>query len=334
MGVRARKEIMPVLLTGAAGFIGYHVGEALLGRGERVVGVDNLTDYYDPNLKQARLERLRGRSEFSFHRIDLSDRKAVFELVDGEPGIDRVVHMAAQPGVRYSLENPYAYVDANVMGELVVLEACRRLPDFKHLVYASSSSVYGGNRQLPFSVEDPVDQPVSLYAATKRAGELIAQCYTHLYRLPATGLRLFTVYGPWGRPDMSPYIFTRAIFEGEPIRVFNQGDMRRDFTYIDDIVAGVLAALDRPPEGDQGPPHRLYNLGNNRSEDLMHFIAVIEAACGREAVKIFEGMQPGDVKETYADIEASRRDLGFEPRTTIDEGLPRFVEWYRAYHGI
>jgi UDP-glucuronate 4-epimerase len=334
MGVRARKEIMPVLLTGAAGFIGYHVGEALLGRGERVVGVDNLTDYYDPNLKQARLERLRGRSEFSFHRIDLSDRKAVFELVDGEPGIDRVVHMAAQPGVRYSLENPYAYVDANVMGELVVLEACRRLPDFKHLVYASSSSVYGGNRQLPFAVEDPVDHPVSLYAATKRAGELIVQCYTHLYRLPATGLRFFTVYGPWGRPDMSPYIFTRSIFEGEPIRVFNQGDMRRDFTYIDDIVAGVLAALDRPPEGDQGPPHRLYNLGNNRSEDLMHFIAVIEAACGREAVKIFEGMQPGDVKETYADIEASRRDLGFEPRTTIDEGLPRFVEWYRAYHGI
>ncbi len=334
MGVRARKEIMPVLLTGAAGFIGYHVGEALLGRGERVVGVDNLTDYYDPNLKQARLERLRGRSGFSFHRIDLSDRKAVFELVDGEPGIDRVVHMAAQPGVRYSLENPYAYVDANVMGELVVLEACRRLPDFKHLVYASSSSVYGGNRQLPFAVEDPVDHPVSLYAATTRAGELIVQCYAHLYRLPATGLRFFTVYGPWGRPDMSPYIFTRSIFEGEPIRVFNRGDMRRDFTYIDDIVAGVLAALDHPPEGDQGPPHRLYNLGNNRSEDLMHFIAVIEAACGREAVKIFEGMQPGDVKETYADIEASRRDLGFEPRTTIDEGLPRFVAWYRDYHGV
>jgi len=211
MGVCARKEIMPVLLTGAAGFIGYHVGEALLGRGERVVGVDNLTDYYDPNLKQARLERLRGRSGFSFHRIDLSDRKAVFELVDGEPEIDRVVHMAAQPGVRYSLENPYAYVDANVMGELVVLEACRRLPDFKHLVYASSSSVYGGNRQLPFAVDDPVDHPVSLYAATKRAGELIVQCYAHLYRLPATGLRFFTVYGPWGRPDMSAYIFTRSI---------------------------------------------------------------------------------------------------------------------------
>jgi len=325
---------MPVLLTGAAGFIGYHVGEALLGRGERVVGVDNINDYYDPNLKQARLERLRGHSGFSFHKIDLLDRKAVFELVDGEPGIDRVVHLAAQPGVRYSLENPYAYVDANVMGELVVLEACRRLRDFKHLVYASSSSVYGGNRELPYAVEDPVDRPVSLYAATKRAGELIAQCYTHLYRLPATGLRFFTVYGPWGRPDMSPYIFTRAIIEGEPIRVFNQGDMRRDFTYIGDAVAGVLAALDLPPEGDPGPLHRLYNLGNNRTEDLMRFIAVIEAACGREAVKIFEGMQPGDVKETYADIEASRRDLGFEPRTTIDEGLPRFVQWYRDYHGV
>ena len=325
---------MPILVTGAAGFIGYHVCEALLGRGEQVIGIDNLSDYYDPALKQARLDRLRGRNGFSFHRIDISDREALFELVDGQPGIDRIVQLAAQAGVRHSLENPYVYIDANVMGELVVLEACRRLPDFKHLVYASSSSVYGGNRKLPFSIEDPVDQPVSLYAATKRAGELIAHSYAHLYRLPATGLRFFTVYGPWGRPDMSAYIFTRAIFEGEPIHVFNQGDMRRDFTYIDDIVAGVLAALDRAPGDDGTPPHRLYNLGNHRSENLMHFIAVIEAACGREAVKVFEDMQPGDVKETYADIEASRRDLGFEPRTAIDEGLPRFVEWYRDYHGV
>ncbi len=333
-----------VLVTGAAGFIGYHVCEALLGRGERVVGIDNLNDYYDPVLKQARLDRLQGRDGFSFHKIDLADREALFGLVDGRPEIDRTIHLAAQAGVRHSLENPYVYIDTNVMGEVVVLEACRRLPAFKHLVYASSSSVYGGNRKLPFSIEDPVNQPVSLYAATKRAGELIAHCYAHLYRLPATGLRFFTVYGPWGRPDMSAYLFTKAIFAGEPIRVFNQGDMRRDFTYIDDIVAGVLAALDRPPEGGgpegggpgdgEAPPHRLYNLGNHRTEDLMHFIAVIEAACGREAVKVFEDMQPGDVKETYANIEASRRDLGFEPRTSVDEGLPRFVEWYREYHGI
>ena len=326
---------MPILVTGAAGFIGYHVCAALLDRGERVVGIDNLNDYYDPALKQARLERLRGRNGFSFHRVDIADRDALFELVDGQPGLDRVVHLAAQAGVRYSIENPYAYIDANVMGQLVVLEACRRLPDLRHLVYASSSSVYGANDKLPFAVEDRVDDPVSLYAATKRAGELIAECYGRLYRLPMTGLRFFTVYGPWGRPDMSAYIFTRAILEGEPIHVFNRGDMRRDFTYIEDIVAGVLAALDRPPGGGgDGSRHRVYNLGNHRSEDLMHFIAVLERACGREAVKVFEDMQPGDVKETYADIEASRRDLGFEPRTTIDEGLPRFVEWYRDYHGV
>jgi UDP-glucuronate 4-epimerase len=325
---------MTVLVTGAAGFIGYHVCEALLDRGESVVGVDDLNDYYDPALKQARLNRLEGRGGFSFHKLDIADREAMFALVDGAPGLDRTVHLAAQAGVRHSLENPYAYIDANVMGELVVLEACRRLPDFKNLVYASSSSVYGGNRKLPFAVEDPVDRPVSLYAATKRAGELIAQSYAHLYRIPATGLRFFTVYGPWGRPDMSAYLFTKAIFEGKPISVFNQGDMRRDFTYIDDIVTGVLAALDHPPEDGERPPHRLYNLGNHRSEDLMRFIAVLERACGREAVKVFEDMQPGDVKETYADIEATRRDLGFEPRTTIEEGLPRFVEWYREYHRV
>ncbi len=326
---------MTILLTGAAGFIGYHVCEALLGRGERVVAVDDLNDYYDPALKQARLNRLEGRDGFSFHKLDIADREAMLALVDGEPGLDRFVHLAAQAGVRHSLEDPYAYIDANVMGELVVLEACRRLPDFKHLVYASSSSVYGGNRKLPFAVGDPVDRPVSLYAATKRAGELIAQSYAHLYRIPAIGLRFFTVYGPWGRPDMSAYLFTKAIFEGAPISVFNQGDMRRDFTYIDDIVSGVLAALDRPPADDgETPPHRLYNLGNHRSEDLMRFIALLEQACGREAVKVFKDMQPGDVKETYADIEATRHDLGFEPRTTIEEGLPRFVEWYREYHGV
>ena len=326
---------MAVLVTGAAGFIGYHVCEGLLGRGEQVVGLDDLNDYYDPSLKRARLDRLQGRNDFSFHKLDIADREAMFAVFDGESGLDRVVHLAAQAGVRHSLEVPYVYVDANVMGQLVVLEACRRRPEFKHLVYASSSSDYGGNEQMPFPVEDRVDNPVSLYAATKQAGELIAQSYAHLYGLPATGLRFFTVYGPWARPDTAVYIFTRAIFEGAPIHVFNRGDMRRDFTYIDDIVAGVLAALDRPPEGgEQGPGHRVYNLGNHRSAELMRFIAALERACGREAVKVLEDMQPGDVKETYADIEATRRDLGFEPRTTIEEGLPRFVEWYREYHRV
>ena len=326
---------MTILITGAAGFIGYHVCEALLARGERVVGVDNLNDYYDPALKQARLDRLTGRNGFSFHKLDIAEREGLFELFDAEAGTDRVIHLAAQAGVRHSLVDPYAYVNTNVMGHLVVLEACRRLPGLTHLVYASSSSVYGGSEELPFSLEDRVDKPVSLYAATKRAGELMAHSYAHLYRLPLTGLRFFTVYGPWGRPDMSAYLFTKAIFEGEPISVFNQGDMRRDFTYIDDIVAGVLAALDRPPADDGGnPPHRLYNLGNHRSEDLMRFIALLEQACGREAVKEFEGMQPGDVTKTYADIEASRRDLDFEPRTSIDEGLPEFVAWFRAYHKV
>jgi UDP-glucuronate 4-epimerase len=237
--------------------------------------------------------------------------------------------------VRYSLINPFAYVDANVTGQLVVMEACRRLPHLRHLVYASSSSVYGANDKLPFSVDDRVDTPVSLYAATKRSCELMAECYARLYGLPMTGLRFFTVYGPWGRPDMSAYIFTKAIFDGKPIQVFNKGEMRRDFTYIDDIVAGVLAALDTPPESaGEAPPHRVYNLGNHRSEDLMQFIALLEQACGREAIKEFTGMQPGDVKETYADIEAARRDLGFEPETTIEDGLPRFVAWFRDYHGV
>ncbi len=326
---------MTILVTGAAGFIGYHVSKALLDRGERVVGVDSLNDYYDPALKRARLAQLEGRNGFNFHRIDVADREAMLALVGAERAIDRVVHLAAQAGVRYSLENPHAYVESNVMGQLVLLEACRQLPKLEHLVYASSSSVYGANEKLPFSIEDRVDAPVSLYAATKRAAELITESYAHLYRLPATGLRFFTVYGPWGRPDMSAYIFTKAIFEGRPIQVFNKGEMRRDFTYIDDIVVGVLAAVDRPPlDAGKGPPHRLYNLGNNRSEDLMHFIAVLEEACGREAEKVFTDMQPGDVKETFADIDSARRELGFEPHTTIDEGLPRFVAWFREYHGL
>ncbi len=333
--VSSEDRYMTIILTGAAGFIGYHVCEALLARGERVVGVDNLNDYYDPALKQARLDRLTGRNGFSFHKLDFAERERFFELFDSEAETDRVIHLAAQAGVRHSLIDPYTYVDTNVMGQLVVLEACRRLPGLIHLVYASSSSVYGGSEELPFSLEDRVDKPLSLYAATKRAGELMAHSYAHLYRLPLTGLRFFTVYGPWGRPDMSAYLFTKAIFDGAPISVFNQGDMRRDFTYIDDIVAGILAALDRPPADDvKNPPHRIYNLGNHRAEDLMRFIALLEQACGREAVKNFERMQPGDVKETYADIEAARQDLGFEPRTGIDEGLPRFVQWYREYHSI
>ncbi len=327
---------MSLIVTGAAGFIGSYVAGKLLDRGETVIGVDNLNAYYDPELKRARLARLQARAAFSFHKVDVADKEAMFALAAAHPEVERVVHLAAQAGVRHSLVDPWAYVDANVHGQITVMETCRRLPNCRHLVYASSSSVYGGNTKLPFSVDDRVDQPISIYAATKRAAELCAESYAHLYRLPMTGLRFFTVYGPWGRPDMAAYIFTRAIFAGEPIQVFNAGDMRRDFTYIDDIVAGVLAALDRPP-ADTGPderPHRIYNLGNHRSEDLSRFIALIEKACGRDAVKEPREMQPGDVKATYADIEAARRELGFQPTTPIDVGIERFVAWYREYHGV
>jgi UDP-glucuronate 4-epimerase len=326
---------MTILLTGAAGFIGSHVGRALLARGETVVGVDNLNDYYDVALKEARLARLTGERGFSFRRADIADRAAIEELCAQHPEIDRIVHLAAQAGVRYSLVNPFAYTESNITGHLVMLEAARRLPKLAHMVYASSSSVYGGNTKLPFAVSDPVERPISLYAATKRAGELMAYNYSHLYGLPLTGLRFFTVYGPWGRPDMSAFLFTKAILGSEPIKVFNNGDMRRDFTFIDDIVAGVLAALDHPPPpSDDGPRHRVYNLGNHRSEPLMRFIELIERACKRKARIEFAPMQPGDVPETYADIEASTRDLGFVPRTTIDEGIPRFVAWFRDYHGL
>ncbi len=323
---------MLILLTGAAGFIGFHVASALCARGETVIGIDNVNDYYDVSLKEARLARLADKRGFSFERADIADRAAIGAVCERHAGIDRIVHLAAQAGVRYSLVNPFAYTSANITGQVVMLEAARRLPKLAHMVYASSSSVYGGNTKLPFAVTDPVDRPVSLYAATKRAGELMAFNYAHLYRLPLTGLRFFTVYGPWGRPDMSAYLFTKAILAGEPIPVFNNGNMRRDFTYIDDIVAGIVAALDRPPADGGEPPHRLYNLGNHRSEPLMRFIEVIERACGRKAAIEFQPIQPGDVPETYADIEASHRDLDFLPRITIDEGIPRFVEWFRDYH--
>jgi UDP-glucuronate 4-epimerase len=326
---------MSVLVTGAAGFIGFHTSAALLERGERVIGVDNLNPYYAVTLKEARLRALDGRPGFAFHRLDLAERDTLRQLIAQHPEIDRVIHLAAQAGVRHSLKDPHAYIAANVAGQLEVLEACRHLPHLNHLVFASSSSVYGGNTKLPFAVGDPVDTPRSLYAATKKSGELMAYCYSHLYRLPSTGLRFFTVYGPWGRPDMAAWLFTEAILTGRPLQLFNYGAMRRDFTFIDDVVAGVLAALDRPPPdtGDD-PPYRLYNIGNHRSEELRRFIAVIEQAVGRQAIIEPAPMQPGDVPATYADIADSQRDLGFAPSTPIDVGLPRFVAWFREYHRL
>jgi UDP-glucuronate 4-epimerase len=324
---------MSVLVTGAAGFIGSTVAARLIERGVPVVGVDNLNDYYDPRLKQARLDSLQDHNGFSFRRLDVQDREAILALAGEFPEVTEIVHLAAQAGVRYSLENPFAYVESNVMGHLCMMELARRLPKLRHFVYASSSSVYGGNKELPFSVDQRVDSPVSLYAATKRTDELMTYCYAHLYDLPSTGLRFFTVYGPWGRPDMSAYIFTKAIFEGQPIQIFNHGDMRRDFTYIDDIVAGVLAVVERPPRREgETPPHKVYNIGNHRSEPLLRFIELIEQACGRKAIREYAEMQPGDVKETYADIGPAQRDFGFEPKVSIEEGIPRFVAWYRDYH--
>jgi UDP-glucuronate 4-epimerase len=326
---------MSILLTGAAGFIGFHVAKALLERGDRVVGIDNLNDYYDVRLKEARLAELRAFSGFSFTKLDVADRNGVLAITRRHKELRSVIHLAAQAGVRYSLENPYAYIDANVTGTLVMLEAARQIDGLTAVTYASSSSVYGGNQKQPFSVEDRIDRPVSLYAATKRSCELMAHTYAHLYGLPATGLRFFTVYGPWGRPDMAAYLFTRAILAGEPIKVFNEGRMARDFTYIDDIVAGTVAAHDRPPAAlSGGVPHRIYNLGNHRPEKLLDFIGVLERILGRSAPKELLPLQLGDVPESFADIEESRRDLGFEPKTTIEVGLARFVQWYKWYHQV
>jgi UDP-glucuronate 4-epimerase len=325
---------MAFLVTGAAGFIGSHLCERLLARGEEVVGIDNLNAYYSVDLKMARLARLEGKAGFTFHHLDIADTEGMQAFASANQHITHVTNLAAQAGVRHSLSHPRDYATANLNGFLEILELARHLPKLKHLAYASSSSVYGANTKLPFSVDDRVDHPVSLYAASKKANEMMAHSYSHLYDIPATGLRFFTVYGPWGRPDMAAFIFTRAIMAGEPISVFNNGEMRRDFTYVDDIVSGIVACLDRPPQTNQGAPHRVYNIGNHRSENLMDFIAILEKACGKEAEIKFEPMQPGDVKDTYADIEATTRDFGFHPTTPIEVGLPKFVDWYRAYHQI
>ena len=317
---------MAVLVTGAAGFIGSHVCRRLLGRGDEVVGVDNLNDYYDPALKKARLSWLTNERHFSFRQLDIAEEGVLGTTLGGR-GVTKVVHLAAQAGVRYSLENPRAYIRSNVAGHLEILELCRALPSFEHLVYASSSSVYGGNQKVPFSEADRVDRPVSLYAATKKADELISHTYSHLYALPQTGLRFFTVYGPWGRPDMAYWLFTQAMLEGRPIRVFNHGEMQRDFTYVDDVVEAVVAVLDRAPMAEK-PPHRVYNVGNNNPVRLGHFIDVLEKLLGVQAVRQFEPMQPGDVERTFADITELERDFGFRPGIGIEEGLARFVAWY------
>ncbi|WP_072392328.1 NAD-dependent epimerase [Hyphomicrobium sp. CS1GBMeth3] len=335
---------MKVLVTGAAGFIGAATAQALLSRGDTVVGLDNLNAYYDVSLKRARLALLEGQPNFQFIKCDLKDR-ADMEEVFAVHKPERVVHLAAQAGVRYGLENPHSYVDSNLTGFLHILEGCRQ-HDIAHLVYASSSSVYGGNTNMPFSVHDNVDHPLSLYAATKKANELLAHSYSHLYGLPTTGLRFFTVYGPWGRPDMSLFLFTRRILAGEPIEVFNYGQHARDFTYIDDIVEGVVRTLDRiaqpdpawsgddPDPGTSNAPYRLYNIGNNRPVELMDLIATLETALGRKAEKVMAPLQPGDVPRTCADIDALVADIGFQPKTPIEDGVQRFVAWYKGYYGI
>ena len=328
---------MTNLLTGAAGFIGFHVAQRLLAQGERVVGVDNLNQYYSKTLKEDRLRQLLEHPNFTFHQINIADRVAMQDAFGGLK-FTSIIHLAAQAGVRYSIENPFAYIEANLVGHMVILELARQQTDLKHMVYASSSSVYGGNSKLPFSETDAVDNPVSLYAATKKSDELMSQSYAHLYGIPLTGLRFFTVYGPWGRPDMALWLFTDAILAGRPIKVFNHGDMRRDFTYVDDIVSGILAARDNPPssgtEDNKIAPHRVFNIGNNNPEQLLRLIEVLEESLGRKAERILEPMQPGDVKETYADLTAIKRDLGFRPTTTIEQGIPKFTAWYRDYHKV
>ena len=331
------------LVTGAAGFIGFSLAKRLIERGDEVVGVDNLNDYYDVNLKKARLAQLEGRQGFRFVKMSLEDREGILHLFK-EERFDKAVNLAAQAGVRYSLINPYSYIDSNIVGFINLLEGCRH-NGVKHFVFASSSSVYGANTKMPFSVHDNVDHPVSLYAATKKSNELMAHTYSHLYQLPCTGLRFFTVYGPWGRPDMALFLFTKAILEGKPIDVFNYGKMQRDFTYIDDIVEGVIRVADkipqpdlkwsgdRPDPGASRAPYRIYNIGNNNPVELMRFIEVLEKALGKEAAKNLLPLQLGDVPATYADVDDLIRDVGFKPATSIEDGIKRFVEWYKGYHG-
>jgi UDP-glucuronate 4-epimerase len=326
-----------ILVTGAAGFIGFHAARRLLSEGRHVVGLDNLNAYYDPALKAARLEILRKESRFAFVQTDLADRASIDRLFANHR-FPAVLHFAAQAGVRHSIDHPHAYADANLEGFLNVLEGCRH-HQCRHLIYASSSSVYGANAKLPFSVHDNADHPISLYAATKRANELMAYSYSHLYRIPVTGLRFFTVYGPWGRPDMAVFLFAKAILEGKPIRLFNHGRMRRDFTYIDDVSHVILKLIDRVPAGDGegqagAAPARIYNVGNSRPEDLLHVVAVLEQALGRKAQKEMLPMQPGDVMETYADIDDLRRDAGFAPQTSIEDGIANFVAWYRQHYHL
>ncbi len=334
---------MKYLITGAAGFIGFHLSKRLLGQGNSIIGVDNLNEYYDVNLKKSRLNELKGDPEFTFHKLDLVDRKGIEKLFS-ENNFDYVVNLAAQAGVRYSLENPHAYVNSNVVGFLNILEGCRN-SDIKHLVFASSSSVYGANTMMPFSVHHNVDHPISLYAATKKANELMAHAYSSLYKLPCTGIRFFTVYGPLGRPDMALFLFTRAILGNKPIDVYNHGKMKRDFTYIDDIVEGVVRLIDKVPEPDPDwcgddpdsatsyAPYRLYNIGNNNPVELTKFISVLENCLGKKAEKNFLSMQPGDVPETFADVNDLAEDVGFMPATPIEEGIKKFVEWYWEYYG-
>ncbi|WP_315704384.1 MULTISPECIES: NAD-dependent epimerase [unclassified Bradyrhizobium] len=333
-----------VLVTGVAGFIGFHVAQRLLADGRRVVGIDNVNSYYDPRLKEARLEILRTQRGFSFVKLDLADRAGIKALF-AQHRFPAVIHLAAQAGVRYSLENPHAYVDANLEGFINILEGCRH-HGCEHLLFASSSSVYGANTKLPFSVKDNVDHPISLYAATKKANELMAHSYSHLYGLPATGLRFFTVYGPWGRPDMAMFIFAKAILAGQPVRLFNHGRMRRDFTYVDDVVQAIVRLVGRPPKGNPDwdgnrpdpassrAPWMIYNIGNNHPEELTHVISLLEKEFGRPAIKEMLPMQPGDVEATYADVADLERDIGFRPATPIEEGIARFAKWYRDYHRI
>jgi UDP-glucuronate 4-epimerase len=336
--------VVRVLVTGAAGFIGFHLSQRLLARGDEVIGLDNLNNYYDVSLKKDRLAQLQEKSGFSFYQLDLADREGMAQLF-AEQRFDIVVNLAAQAGVRYSLKNPHAYIDSNLVGFINVLEGCRH-SGVQHLVFASSSSVYGANTKTPFSVHDNVDHPVSLYAATKKANELMAHTYSHLYGLPTTGLRFFTVYGPWGRPDMALFLFTKAILAGQPIDVFNYGKMQRDFTYIDDIVEGVVRVGDKIPEpnpnwsgndpalGSSKAPYKLYNIGNNQPVELMHFIEVLENCLGRKAEKKMLPIQLGDVPITYADVDDLFQDVGFKPSTSIEVGIERFLGWYRSYYNV